>query len=113
MSESIIDFGRVCRGESQVRKLSLRNTGALGTELTIRKVGREMKWMSRATLTAVHYTFVYFCETLRTYVCMHLSVVSAASLIVALFAFKWNIAGVCVCTYISCVLLYIFHYVRT
>ena len=68
MSESIIDFGRVCRGESQVRKLSLRNTGALGTELTIRKVGREMKWMSRAILIAVCYTYVYFYETLRTYV---------------------------------------------
>ena len=39
MSDSIIDFGRVCRGESRVRKLTLRNTGALGAELTIRKVG--------------------------------------------------------------------------
>ena len=72
MSESIIDFGRVCRGESQVRKLSLRNTGALGTELTIRKVGREIrKWMSRATLIAVRYMYVYFCETLRTYIQYH------------------------------------------
>ena len=39
MSETSVDFGRVCRGESRVRKLTLRNNGALGTELTIRKVG--------------------------------------------------------------------------
>lgn len=44
MSDSIIDFGRVCRGESRVRKLTLRNTGALGTELTIRKVGGVVVW---------------------------------------------------------------------
>lgn len=79
MSESIIDFGRVCRGESQVRKLSLRNTGALGTELTIRKVGREINGCHGQQLLLFAIRMCIFVRHyVRTYSTMHLSVVSAA-----------------------------------